>query len=106
MTLREKTIYRSSNGDRWTLMRETATGRQFVRHKANPLSGGRITDTGVDEFLSVAGPGPEFAALRRMLSFPEDGEQAPSGDHAQVQPMPSPVDCKTRSVQRRQSLRS
>jgi hypothetical protein len=63
-------FYRSSNGDRWTLIRYTSSGRLSVRHEANPSSGGRITDTDVDEFLSVAGPGPEFAALRRLLNRP------------------------------------
>jgi hypothetical protein len=60
-------IYRSSNGDRWTLIRDTGSRRIFVRHEANQSSGGRVTDTDVDEFLSVAGSGPEYAALRRIL---------------------------------------
>ena len=55
-------IYKSSNGDRWTLIRDTGTGRLSVRHEANPSSGGRVTETDVDEFLSIAGSGPEFAA--------------------------------------------
>ncbi|MGD0106584.1 MAG: hypothetical protein ABSC06_21470 [Rhodopila sp.] len=63
-------IYRSSNGDRWTLIRYTNTGRRVVRHEANPSSGGQVTDTDVDAFLSVAGSGPEFAALRRLLDKP------------------------------------
>jgi hypothetical protein len=60
-------IYRSSNGDRWTLIRDSSSGRLFVRHQANQSSGGRVTDADVEEFLSVAGPGPEYAALRRIL---------------------------------------
>jgi hypothetical protein len=59
-------IYRSSNGDRWTLIGDTNAGRLFVPHAANPSSGGKVTDTDVDAFLSV-GSGPEFAALRRLL---------------------------------------
>ena len=65
-------IYRSSNGDRWTLIRDADSGRLSVRHEANPSSGGRVTDTDADEFLSVAGSGPEFAALRRLLKRPAD----------------------------------
>jgi hypothetical protein len=48
-------IYRSSNGDRWSLIRDSTNGRQFVRHEANPSSGGHVTDTDIDEFLSVDG---------------------------------------------------
>jgi hypothetical protein len=60
-------IYRSSNGDRWTLIHDTSSGRRFVRHESNPSSGGQVTDTDVDAFPSIAGSGPEFAALRRLL---------------------------------------
>ena len=60
-------IYRSSNGDRWRLVRDTETGRAVVRHEPNRASGGAITETDVDDFLSVDGPGPEFDALRRIL---------------------------------------
>jgi hypothetical protein len=61
-------IYRSSNGDRWMLIRDGSP--LLVRHEANPSSGGQVT--GTDAFLSVAGAGPEFAALRRLLSNPAD----------------------------------
>lgn len=64
-------IYRSSNGDRWRLVRDDATGRLFVRHEANPASGGSVTETAVDDFLATAGGGPEYAALRRLLAGPE-----------------------------------
>jgi hypothetical protein len=64
-------VYRSSNGDRWTLIRDTSSDL-FVRHEANPSSGGQVTDTDVDAFLSVAGSGPEFAALRRLLDKSAD----------------------------------
>jgi len=60
-------IYRSSNGDCWRLIRYPDSGHSFVRHEPNPASGGRTTDTDVDEFLSVDGAGPEYAALRRLL---------------------------------------
>ena len=65
-------IYRSSNGDRWTLIRDVSAGRVFVRHEPNSSSGGQVTDTDVDAFLSVAGSGPEFAALRRLLDKSAD----------------------------------
>jgi hypothetical protein len=70
VALPAENIYRSSNGDLWTLIRDSSTGRVTVRHEPNPSSGGRATDMDVEEFLSVDGPGPEFAALRRILARP------------------------------------
>jgi hypothetical protein len=70
MTVSTEYVYRSSNGDRWQLMRDSINGREFVRHEANPSSGGSVTDTDVDEFLSVGGSGPEYAVLRRILDRP------------------------------------
>ena len=60
-------LYRSSNGDRWSLIQEEPGGRQVVRHEANAASGGQVTDMEAQEFLSVGGAGPEFAALRKLL---------------------------------------
>lgn len=59
-------IYRSSNGDRWQLIRNEA-GHRFVRHEANASSGGNVTDTELGAFLSSHGAGPETEVLRRML---------------------------------------
>jgi hypothetical protein len=74
-------IYRSSNGDRWRLIRDSESGRALVRHEPNPSSGGRPTDTDVDEFLTVDGSGPEFAALRRILNTdPHTGSGAKTKD--------------------------
>jgi hypothetical protein len=63
-----QTIYRSQNGDRWQLVRDDVSGRATVRHEANPSSGGHRTELEVEEFLSQAGSGPEFAALRDLLA--------------------------------------
>src|SRR5215471_14679929 len=60
-------IYKSSNGDCWRLIRDTSTARAVVRHEPSPASGGNVTDTNVEDFLRIDGPGPEFAALRRLL---------------------------------------
>ena len=59
-------IYRSSNGDRWRLISDPS-GQRRVRHEPNPASGGQATETPVEDFLAVNGPGPEYGALRRML---------------------------------------
>jgi hypothetical protein len=60
-------LYTSQNGDRWRLIRDAASGRIFVRHEPNRTSGGRLSDTDVDEFLSRDGSGPEYTALRNLL---------------------------------------
>jgi hypothetical protein len=67
MTISVQDFYRSSNGDRWQLICDTATGRSFVRHEPNLASGGRITETEVEEFLNRTGTSPENLALRALL---------------------------------------
>ena len=67
MTLSSEDIYKSQNGDTWRLIRDAASGRVFVRHEANPSSGGQVTDVDVEEFLSRGGSGPEYAATRKLL---------------------------------------
>ena len=67
MAITTDDFYRSSNGDRWQLIRDTASGRSFVRHEPNLSSGGRTTDTDVDEFLNRTGSSPENLALRALL---------------------------------------
>lgn len=56
-------INQSANGDRWSLVTDTASGRKVVRHEANQSSGGHVTDTEVDDFLAVGGSGP---GIRRI----------------------------------------
>jgi hypothetical protein len=58
-------IYSSPNGDDWFLCQ--ASGRTFVKHKANPSSGGHETDTAIDDFLSRGPRNPEHEALLRAL---------------------------------------
>lgn len=72
-------IYRSSNGDRWRLVQDTKSGRAVVRHEPNPSSGGTTTETEVNDFLSVDGPGPEFTALRRLLEHASDAARRSDG---------------------------
>ena len=67
MAITAEDFYRSSNGDRWQLIRDTASGRSFVRHEPNLSSGGRTTDTGVEEFLNRTGSSPENLELRALL---------------------------------------
>ena len=67
MALSTENFYRSSNGDRWQLIRDPASGRSFVRHEPNLSSGGRITDTDVEEFLNRTGSSPENSRIAGAL---------------------------------------
>ncbi len=67
MSVTKQHIYRSANGDRWTLIIDSASGEKIVRHSANQPSGGKVTDLGVADFLAIRGSGPEFVALRDIL---------------------------------------
>jgi len=59
-------LYRSPNGDLWSLARDPATGSAFVRHQANAPSGGQVTNIELGAFLS--GPrNPEHEALLRLI---------------------------------------
>ena len=70
MTVLIDDFYRSSNGDRWQLLRDTASVRRVVRHEPNLASGGQVTETGVEEFLDRTGSSPENLALRELLKNP------------------------------------
>ena len=79
MPILSRQLYRSSNGDRWLLIRDPATGRVFVRHEANLASGGQVTDTEIGNFLTEGGTGPEKQELLRLIgSLVEDAERPPT----------------------------
>jgi hypothetical protein len=67
MATETRRLYRSANGDRWHLARDTASGRVFIRHEANEASGGRVTEIEIGDFLSSGGHGPEHAELLRLI---------------------------------------
>jgi hypothetical protein len=68
MTILTADFYHSSNGDRWQLVRDTDTDRRIVRHEPNISSGGRVTDTPVEEWLDRTDSSPENLALRELLA--------------------------------------
>jgi hypothetical protein len=68
MTIDETTIYSSSNGDRWVLVRDSNSGRSFVRHEPNRSSGGKFVEIDVDDFLLRDGQSPQGVALRDLLT--------------------------------------
>jgi hypothetical protein len=68
MAIQSREIYRSApNGDRWLLVRNTETGRVFVRHEPNLPSGGQPADIEVGAFLVAVGNGPEKQELLRLI---------------------------------------
>jgi hypothetical protein len=67
VTYSSKEIYRSQNGDTWRLVRDAVSGQLSLRHEANLLSGGHVTEISVEDFLRQAGSGPEYAATRKLL---------------------------------------
>jgi hypothetical protein len=71
-------IYVSSNGDHWHLLYDPVTGHSFVRHSANPASGGHITDIALPAFLANGRSGPEHHALWRMIASLTEGGATPT----------------------------
>lgn len=67
MATKIRRLYRSPNGDRWYLARETDTGHVYVKHQANEASGGQVTEIEIGDFLSSGGRGPEHAELLRLI---------------------------------------
>jgi hypothetical protein len=67
MAVLTRHLYQSGNGDRWSLARDAATGRVFVRHEANLASGGNVDDLELAAFLGGSGMGPEKQELLRLI---------------------------------------
>lgn len=78
--MRERLLYASENGDRWSLAREPVTGEVIVRHRANLPSGGQVSDFGLGAFLVQGGLGPEKQELLRLIgSLVDDAQDDSSG---------------------------
>lgn len=75
--INSRDIYKSSNGDCWTLVR--IGERIMVRHWANEPSGGAITDADLLDFLRTSGLGPEKQSLVRLIGTLVDGQAEPEG---------------------------
>jgi hypothetical protein len=63
-----RSIYSSSNGDRWVLVNDPESGRSLVRHEPNRSSGGKAVDIEVDDFILRDGESPQGIALRALLN--------------------------------------
>ena len=68
MPISIETFYSISNGDRWLLVRNDATGDYLVRHEPNLASGGQASDVTVPGFLSRSGTSPQAGALQTLLA--------------------------------------
>jgi hypothetical protein len=68
VTVQSRELYRSGpNGDRWSLVRESASGRVFIEHEPNISSGGQTSRMEIGDFLAHGGRGPEHQALLRLI---------------------------------------
>jgi hypothetical protein len=85
MAMNTRRLYRSANGDRWDLARDTATGRVFIRHEANEPAAGMALSTPSccvsSERSSGSAPmpkGPKLREARRRRDrqrCPRDGDR-------------------------------
>jgi hypothetical protein len=60
-------LYRSANGDRWSLIRDDQSGKVLVLHEPNAASGGRASRIEIGEFLIRDAHGPQHAELLRLI---------------------------------------
>jgi hypothetical protein len=63
-----RSIYSSSNGDRWVLVNDPESGQSLVRHEPNRSSGGKAVEIEVDDFILRDGESPQGIALRALLN--------------------------------------
>jgi hypothetical protein len=64
--LKERKLYSSSNGDSWSLCRDSHN-RVFVLHRVNVPAGGANEIIELSDFLRLDRSGPEHQALRQLI---------------------------------------
>jgi hypothetical protein len=69
-----RVLYRSANGDNWSLVRDDATGVPQVLHEPNQSSGGRPSRSSIGDFLSRDANGPQHAELLRLIGTLVDAD--------------------------------
>jgi hypothetical protein len=67
VTVETRLLYSSANGDRWHLVRDSASGKVFVSHEPNASSGGQAANFPIGEFLTRDAHGPEHTELLRLI---------------------------------------
>jgi hypothetical protein len=60
-------LYRSANGDRWSLIRDDQSDKVLILHEPNIASGGRPSRTEIGDFLVRDAHGPQHAELLRLI---------------------------------------
>jgi hypothetical protein len=77
MAIHTRQLYESANGDRWYLVSDQDSERVFVKHQANPSSGGQTTQIEVGAFLNRGPRNPEHRELLRLTgTLAEDASDA------------------------------
>jgi len=66
MTVQERTLYTSSDGDTWSLGRNR-DGDVVVLHEPNKASSGKRSEIDLGTFLARRNQGPEHEALRQLI---------------------------------------
>ena len=67
MSLKQRELYSSPNGDRWYLVYDSRSRQVFVRHQANAPSGGQTSNIEIGEFLTRSHHGPEHEELLKLI---------------------------------------
>ena len=73
-------LYRSPNGDLWSLGRDPSDGAAMIVHQANGPSGAALSFITVRDFLASGANGPEHQALLRLIGT-LSGKTSNSADH-------------------------
>jgi hypothetical protein len=63
----EELIYESSNGDRWSLAPDPATGARAVIHVPNARSGGRTSYISIEKFLAEGANAPRTSGAEAVV---------------------------------------
>jgi hypothetical protein len=60
-------LYRSANGDRWSLVLDDALDSPQILHEPNQASGGQASRIDIGDFLIRDAHGPQHAELLRLI---------------------------------------
>ena len=69
MSYQSGELYRSApNGDQWSLVQDTESGRVFIEHKPNVSSGGQTSQMEIGDFLAHGAHGREHRAHLHLIA--------------------------------------